>query len=204
MCPWTWLPFWSFTGLYVIHHQTITLILRTISHNHIVNMFGIHKSIRFMCIHLCLLSVLKAVFTVKIIVKIPPGRELILLVLIMYRVHHNNYAVMGTDIYIPPIICMYGYICNTSHESVCRCLGLSTFWSVKVLVCRRSGLSTFWYVEVLVCWRLVFRRGGVVQQLHCGETVTIIAVTIIQDGGRRRRWVRAGPDCDTCMPRRHI
>ena len=27
---------------------------------------------------------------------------------------------------------------------------------------------------------------------HCGETVTIIAVTIIQDGGRRRRWVRAG------------
>ena len=27
---------------------------------------------------------------------------------------------------------------------------------------------------------------------HCGETVTIIAVTIIQDGGRRRWWVRAG------------
>ena len=34
------------------------------------------------------------------------------------------------------------------------------------------------------------------EQYHCGETVTIIAVTIIQDGGRRRRWVRAGPDCD--------
>ena len=29
------------------------------------------------------------------------------------------------------------------------------------------------------------------EQYHCGETVTI---TIIQDGGRRRRWVRAGPD----------
>ena len=39
---------------------------------------------------------------------------------------------------------------------------------------------------------------------HCGETVTIMAVTMIQDGGRRRRWIRAGPDCDTCMPRRHI
>ena len=32
------------------------------------------------------------------------------------------------------------------------------------------------------------------EQYHCGETVTIIAVTIIQYGGRRRRWVRAGPD----------
>ena len=31
------------------------------------------------------------------------------------------------------------------------------------------------------------------EQYHCGETVTI---TIIQDGGRRRRRVRAGPDCD--------
>ena len=30
-------------------------------------------------------------------------------------------------------------------------------------------------------------------QYHCGETVTIIAVTIIQDGGRRRQWVRTGP-----------
>ena len=34
------------------------------------------------------------------------------------------------------------------------------------------------------------------EQYHCGETGTIIAVTIIQDGGRRRRWVRAGSDCD--------
>ena len=29
-------------------------------------------------------------------------------------------------------------------------------------------------------------------QMHCGETVTIIAVTIIQDGGRWWWWVRAG------------
>ena len=28
---------------------------------------------------------------------------------------------------------------------------------------------------------------------HCGETVTIIAVTIIQDGGRRQQWIRTGP-----------
>ena len=33
---------------------------------------------------------------------------------------------------------------------------------------------------------------------HCGETITIIAVTTIQDGRRRRQWVRTGPHCDAC------
>ena len=33
---------------------------------------------------------------------------------------------------------------------------------------------------------------ALLSQHHCGETVMIIAFTIIQDGGHRRRWVRAG------------
>ena len=36
---------------------------------------------------------------------------------------------------------------------VCRCFGLSTFWSVDASVCRRFGLFMFWYVNVLVCRR---------------------------------------------------
>ena len=39
--------------------------------------------------------------------------------------------------------------------------GLSTCWSVDVLVCRRFGLSTLCSVEVLVCRHLVCRHFGI-------------------------------------------
>ena len=74
---------------------------------------------------------------------------------------------------------LYSVLNCTVHVSVCRrfvcqrfligrCygistfwFGLSTFWSVDVLVCRRFGLLTlwslmFWYVDVLVCRRFSF------------------------------------------------
>ena len=86
--------------------------------------------------------------------------------------------------------------------------GVAEEWFVRAVVLPRGYEGVYWRRSLQkkaglfsVSWgeRDFSKRPG-----HCGETVTIIAVTIIQDGGRRRRWVRAGPDCDICMPRMHI
>ena len=54
------------------------------------------------------------------------------------------------------------------------------------------GVVTEWLWSVHSKLECTLRQGkGYLY--HWGETVTIIAVTIIEDGGRRRRWVRAGP-----------
>ena len=97
-----------------------------------------------------------------------------------FRLIAKDYAIMGTDVYniqytVPRIIYYvrmhmkkrptndenkYTIIECTNME--CRYSGLSTFWSVNILVCRRFGLSTFWFVEVSVC-----RRFGTVDVLVC-------------------------------------
>ena len=48
---------------------------------------------------------------------------------------------------------LYSVLTCTVHVSVCRRFGVSTFWSVDVLVRRHFffGLLTFWSVDVLVC-----------------------------------------------------
>ena len=50
--------------------------------------------------------------------------------------------------------------CWSVDVLVCRRFGLSTLWSVEVLVCRRFGLSTFRYPSVSVCRRFGCRRFG--------------------------------------------
>ena len=59
----------------------------------------------------------------------------------IYALHPNKY------IYI------YIYMGIQCTKMIYRRFGLSTFWSVDVLVCRRLGLSTFGFVDVLVCRR---------------------------------------------------
>ena len=81
-------------------------ILLSIGPNHIVNMDAIRSSIRFVRIHMCLLSFLKRYLTFKIISEIPTRREFILLILTK-RVNPKNYEIMGTDIYVHPTINIY-------------------------------------------------------------------------------------------------
>ena len=70
-----------------------------------------------------------------------------------------------------------------------ECHGTSQSILVHVMVWCRQATSH----HLNQCWPRSPTSYGVNRpQCHCGETVTIIAVTIIQDGGRRRRWVRAG------------
>ena len=143
-------------------------------------MVSSHLSIRFTCIQLCWLSVLKRYLTFKMITEFSTTGEFILLVMI-YRVHPKNHAIMGINIYIwyptnnnyVRIYMQYlPRIMKTNiqqHNGIqytkmdCQRFGLSTFWSVDVSVCRRFGLSTFWsvcrrfglstfrFVDVLVC-----------------------------------------------------
>ena len=93
------------------------------------------------------------------------------------------------------------HICTSyqaTSEGVSRVMPISKFKnliqydSMVWVIMRRRGVSSERRRSSCSSW---YR--------HCGETVTIIAVTTIQDGGRRRRLVRAGSDCDSCMPRRH-
>ena len=120
------------------------------------------------------------------ITEFPTTREFILLVMI-YRVHPKNHAIMGINIYIlnptnnnyvrtymqylPRImktnIQQHNGIRYTKMD--CRRFGLSTFWSVDVLVCRRFGLSTFWFVDVLVCRRFGLSTFRSVDVLVCGR-----------------------------------
>ena len=139
-------------------------------------------SMRLMCIHLWLLSVLKSDLLIfKIIPGISPRIDLMLLalicrvyipiimklwVLIMYKVHPTNHTYVQIYMqYIPRIMKTNVYTttqctkleCSTFRSVdvlVCRRFGLSTFGYVDVLVCRRFGLSTFWSVDVSVCRRL--------------------------------------------------
>ena len=143
-----------------------------------------HLSIRFTGIQLCWLSVLKQYLTFKMITEFPTTREFILLVMI-YRVHPKNHAIMGINIYILyPTNNNYVWIYMQylprimktniqQHNGIqytkmdCHRFGVSTFWCVDVLVCRRFGLSTFWSVDVLVCWRFVLSTFWFVDVLVC-------------------------------------
>ena len=59
--------------------QNLYDILLTIRHHPIVDMDGIRPPIRFVHLHMCLLSFLKRYLTFKIITEIPTSREFILM-----------------------------------------------------------------------------------------------------------------------------
>ena len=70
------------------------------------------------------------------------------------------------------------------------CFGLSTFWTVKVLIGQRSGLSTFWSFDVLVYLRFGLSTSWVVDVLVCRRfglsTFWCAAVSVYRRFGCRR------------------
>ena len=131
---------------------------------------------------MCLLSFLKRYLNFIIISEVPTSREFILLILI-YRAHHKNYKIMGTNMYNT---FHQWYLCTNMqhiprimktnvriHHSIqykkmkCRRFSLSTFWCVDVSACRRFGLSTFWALDVLVCRRFGLSTFRFVDVLVC-------------------------------------
>ena len=125
-------------------HHDITI---TSSHYHIVNMDVIQTSLRPMCIHLYLLSVLKVPIALGCTLRVSTSKIKSILgeiPEIILRVHTNTYLrKRWRDMHINWIV----------DVLVCRRFGLSTFGHADVLICRRFGLSTFGYVDVLVCRR---------------------------------------------------
>ena len=77
----------------------------------------------------------------------------------IYVVHPKNYenkytTIQSTELYSPcfglSTFCMSTFLVGRCFDisTFWFGFGLSTFWSVDVLVCRRFGLSTLWSVDV--------------------------------------------------------